>query len=1087
MRKLMKTITVLFIALCFLIPVANANTGNENKETDTENTMNSIDSVDLTKLNEKTISTQVKPDRCDYVFDTDETKPRTRAEGDLKFVDDTSTLSLSPDTTFQPLYWEQAQGTIQYAWGTKNKPITYTPVVENTGSGQVDTFSIMCVVTEAIFDPNEGEHGAWKINTVDPEAEIYNHTKNLGPLAGNTNTSTAGINTDFSWTPGSAGRVRILFMITAGVDPDTSNNGMVWWPYIMQVYNEVETGPEQNEWTDGNGWDTKQLTGQEDPNPAHHSAPTVWECGAVGVQYLEYPISFNNLKPAHAPFWGGVDVGKEEAFIGWSFSGPVGVSSWTMGFWNSTTNSWDDDMTGNQNIHEGWFSYGYGDPQADGYRLYGSRLDEHYATPNFKVRFTGANLWIDDLWVMSIENLGDPVPPEKIPPELKFDITTNDAFVDSGGKEHIVDQEFYPGNEYTWNFTIENTATTSTDPYYDHPIGATIKKVEFKNLTKPEGWDVTLQNIIKDIAPGESEPFTLTVKIPKDARATIYYETRSSWNPYIISFDATATPTTTTPAATPGLAFLEETIERETLVKEIIGIEVSVDEDNKTGIQGFKHEYTITIENTGNCNLTEDLEAEIAIEVTDDPPGLWSVNLDEEKLEIEYGESEEVTVSITSPINEKAGFFPSEITISIEEFDIEEIITLITGVDQVYGLELDFKDRNDNAHEVDPTQSHQLFKPITFEINNLGNGEDIAKFEVTAEDSEDDDWVDMEEDTITLEPVGGLHAEEDFVIEFNIPEDAAEGDHLFTVKAVSEKDESGDTETGEREITFTILRPDLTVSTMFDFEPEAPVLGEETLISARIFNNGTTTATSFSVYLYITEEGENEEFVGYQLVNILQKGQLMDLPPFEYIFEEFKEYTIRVEVDPENVNVTEIDETNNEAQTTIMVIAPDLEFKKEEVLIEAGLDTLILNEEGNFDLEKITSQTEYSITITVKNDGDSDASKVQVNLKIMYLDADQNEWKETEDNVTIDSIKAGKTGSATFTWIPGLWATQYSFELTVDPEDKIPESGENNNKWTPPELFVTPKKPVKKSPGFELIFLVISLVLVGAVLYRKRK
>jgi len=691
----------------------------------------------------------------------------------------------------------------------------------------------------------------------------------------------------------------------------------------------------------------------------------------------------------------------------------------------------------------------------------------------------------DDMEVFGIQNFtdrdGDGLPGVPDFPDIpytKLKIENADpANIKDSNNNDVIDLEGEPGSEIIFKFILTNIGT------------APISKITFESNELPDNWnnvDVEFipSSITTTLDPQTTEEVEVKVTIPEDSRASADFGANKEFNPYTMEFSATATGAGD---PSPDPATDMKTFKIESIVTEQPIIEVRAANDNLTAVQGATSEYSITIENTGNCNLTEDINAEVGITVGNKPLGLWLVNLDVRSLEIEYGESEEITVSITSPINEKAGYFASEIKMTIEDFDIEEIITLTTGVDQVYGLELDFKDRNDNTHEVDPTQSHHLFKPITFEINNLGNGVDIARFEVTAGDSKDDHWVHMEEDTITLEPVGGLHAEEDFVIEFNIPEDAVAGDHLFTVKAISEKDESGDTETGEREITFTILRPDLTVSTMFDFEPEAPVLGEETLISARIFNNGTTTATSFSVYLYITEEGENEEFVGYQLVNILQKGQLMDLPPFEYIFEEFKEYTIRVEVDPENVNVTEIDETNNEAQTTIMVIAPDLEFKKEEVLIEAGLDTLILNEEGNFDLEKITSQTEYSITITVKNDGDSDASKVQVNLKIMYLDADQNEWKETEDNVTIDSIKAGKTGSATFTWIPGLWATQYSFELTVDPEDKIPESGENNNKWTPPELFVTPKKPVKKSPGFELIFLVISLVLVGAVLYRKRK
>ena len=1086
MRKLTRTIAVLFIAACFLIPAASAVIGDTNEEKITgQNKPKEDESVTYI-----TTSEEMEDCRLPQLEAYRQNRARTRADHDLEFdLDATPKYTDLGDGFWQIMYMDN-QDNLAFYWGASGHIMTYSPVINNAGNVRIDTFTLRLVVTYAEWD-EANEY--W---TVEGQEELINTSRSIGPLEANTNTTTAGLDTRIAWKPLSGMRVRMGLRIEYGQDPDHGNDRLYYWPFIFTDFNTLETQAEQGKWDRGQGWSVENLAANDDANPEHHTAPTVLEASTTSTGYATYSMNFANTREDRFPFLNGGTEGKG-AFIGLLFSGSAAMSSWTFEIYNTTSQAWENELTGAQGISDGWYSYRSTDDDQNPtyYLLRTYTLNDDYMGNGAKFRAKGTNLYLDDYWISTIE-VGDaeavqPPDPDPMIPELKFELNAkeDDGFSDNNGNS-IIDQEWAPGNEYEWNFTIKNTASTSKDPFWDHALGATISKVEFKNLTKPEGWDVTLVDQTGlSLKPGQQKNVTMTVEIPEDARSTGYFLVDDNGkNPYIISFDATATPTVTDPAPVPGLAHVYDT-KVETIVPDHIGIKVTVDEDNKTGIQGAKHDYTITIENTGNCNLTEDINAEIAIEVTNDPPGLWSVNLDGETLEIDYDDSDEVTVSITSPINEKAGYFESEITITIEEFDIEEKIILTTGVDQVFGLELDFKDRNDNAHEVDPTQSHQLFKPITFEITNNGNGEDVARFEVTTENKEDEDWFEMEEDTITLEPVGGLHAEEDFVIEFNIPEDALEGDHIFTVKAVSDKDE--DTETGEREITFTILRPDLTVSAMFDLEPEEPILGEETLISARIFNNGTTTATSFSVYLYITVEGGNEELVGYQLVNILQKGQLMDLPPFEYVFDEFKEYTIRVEVDPkgvlENGNVTEMDETNNEAQKTIMVIAPDLEFKKEEVLIEAGLDTLILNEEGNFDLGKIKDQTEYTVTITVKNDGDSDASKVQVNLKIMYLDGDQYEMKEIEDNVTIDSIKAGKTGSATFTWIPLLWNTQYTFELTIDPEDKIPESSEKNNDWTPPELFVTPKKPKADGPGFELIFLVLAIALVGAVFYRKRK
>lgn len=129
----------------------------------------------------------------------------------------------------------------------------------------------------------------------------------------------------------------------------------------------------------------------------------------------------------------------------------------------------------------------------------------------------------------------------------------------------------------------------------------------------------------------------------------------------------------------------------------------------------------------------------------------------------------------------------------------------------------------------------------------------------------------------------------------------------------------------------------------------------------------------------------------------------------------------------------------------------------------------------------------YSITVTVTNEGDADATGVIVNLKMMYLDKDQNEHKEFEENVTIDSIKAGKTGTATFTWTPLLWNTEYSPEFTVDPEDNIPESSEKDNEWTPStgpgwQLNTGPEPKTDTRSGSALITGgIAAVVVIGAI------
>ena len=1073
MKKPMRTIVMFTIAVSFLMPclIAAAN--------DYENNDRQNEAETLLPYLGKSLAVNVKDQMSVQLVRADSqykwgkylffpgTGPflsaigaRTRNDRDIWLKDVERTINPGTPNTH----------------GTKDRTSTFTVSFQNNGSGGDVRIRFKAV-----------QHPLEEGDTLDNMPIEWKEEKNVASVGGGSEGTVT-----FEWTPQAASLYVLNFTAYERGDPDDGNNHLYWPGWVNQIGdtcdNEVASDFE-------NPSPVFHVTdGFNDPEPDHHSGQKVWahfneatHFYTSGNHTIDTPwIDLNDFNRQYSIWYSNL------------FSGSLGANDHhKMLLAYDNNQDWilkgDVDAAANPQISQDWFHFTSGEDYP------GMFINYMDVRTNVMFRLcVGENggavkgYMFDDLEVFGIQNFTDrdgdglagvPDFPEALYTELKIENADTANIKDSNNND-VIDLEGEPGGNICFNFILTNIGT------------APISEITFEVDELPEKWDnvdveFTPSSITTTLDPRTTKEVEVRVNIPEGSRASADFGENKEFNPYIIEFSATAMGSGD-PVPDPAKDI--ENLKIESLVTERPAIEVIAANDNLTAVQGATSEYSITIENTGNCNLTGNMNTEIVLEVRDDPPGLWSVNLHKEKLEIEYGESEEASISVTNPINEKAGYYRSEITISIEEFDIEEVITLITGVDQVYGLELDFKDRNDNAHEVDPAQSHQLFKPITFEINNLGNGEDVARFEVTAKEEEDEDWFDMEGNSITLEPVGGLHAEEDFVIEFTIPEDAVEGDHVFTVKAVSENDETGDTETGEREITFTILRPDLTVSTIFDLEPEEPVLGEETLISTRIFNNGTTTATSFSVYLYITEDGGEEELVGYQIVNILQKGQLMDLPSFEYVFDEFKEHTIRVEVDPkgvlENGNVTEMDETNNEARKTIMVIAPELEFKKEELVVEAGLDTLILNDEGNFILEKISEETEYSITITVKNDGDSDASKVQVNLKVMYLDGDRNEWKETEDNYTIESIKPGKTGTATFTWIPLLWNTQYSIELTVDPEDKIPESGEKNNDWAPPELFVTPKKSRENGriiPGFVLVFLLGAVVITGMLIYYRKR
>ncbi len=236
-----------------------------------------------------------RPDMIDRIVDPP-VRERTRgANGDL-MMDWDGMLQYADisDAPYQLLY-SDVQNNRDFMWGEKNTTITYHPIIKNDGNVQVNQFTLRLVVHEVYHKAGV----SWMIRR-----EFVNITKNIGPLPGNTNTSNEGLNTSLSWTPEYAGRVRITLMIEVAGDPDLTNNDAYFWPYIMEIHNEVETAAEKNRWTNGNGWSIVTLSANDDPEPGSHSAPTVWECGSSGVQYLEMAVDLSDCVENELPFFG---------------------------------------------------------------------------------------------------------------------------------------------------------------------------------------------------------------------------------------------------------------------------------------------------------------------------------------------------------------------------------------------------------------------------------------------------------------------------------------------------------------------------------------------------------------------------------------------------------------------------------------------------------------------------------------------------------------------------------------------------------------------------------------------------------------
>ena len=1085
MKQVLKTGIVFLIVLLFLLPSTIAI---ESGSTDSEKEIDQIPRSLEPKKTESIFKISTSHNEA-YLTYSPSKVTRTRADDDLAIDLESTPLFTDLSSAEWKLLYADNEDNIAYAWGVKNQQITYTPVIVNTGSTQINSFVLRLVVHEAIANPN-GE--GWILGE-----EIENIKISLGPLPAGTNSTQVQLDARLSWKPRFAGRIRVLIKTEHNNDPDTSNNIVAWWPYIMQVYNTVETLNEQDEWEVGNGWNPVQLEAHEDPNPDTHSAPTVWESDTLDVDYLILAIDLSNCKDGELPILGtDTSWGTRGIFLAWHFSSSAPLSTWAVECWNSTSQSWDNRIFDADNYQDGWYSMGFGNPDEDGYRFYGSFLDQHYCTKYFKIRFTGNNLYVDDPWVVSLEYLVPHPPPEPI---LSFDVDfhADDDYEDQNGNS-IKDQTFYPGNEYSWNFTLTNTAPTDKTGKGD-PFGATIETTTFAVKEKPDDWNIVFapSSISTEIAPGELINFTMTVDIPNDAKASAYYKQENNdWNPFFIEFGTTALPVNTDPGAIPPSLMRNTTVE--TLVHELPDIDVSVTSaTNISGKTGSEIEYIISVVNVGNCNNS------ITVRGIKPSGFVDSIDIDERDFDLEVGEEKSVAVTVYIPTLINAGSYPFEVTIETAEIEYEymsgetpiitKTVNLMATVEQDFGLLLDLKDDSHEQIEVDTAKAGSMVQLIDFEVANNGNGRDIAKFVVEANNNDDNDWYDLGgTDTVELGPVGG-DDKKDFSIEFKVPEDAPHGEHMFTVKATSQNDSNVEKASVEKNITFTVLRPDLEVSADIDLNPASPLKGEATLISVKVYNNGTTSASDFSVNLYI-----DDELVDFRPVNGLAKGENTDLTPFEYVFEVNKEYDIKVLVNPmdgikDKGNVTEIDELNNEVTRTVEVIAPELQFDSE-LVVNTG-DGVEIEPQGEDRYDVMKDET-YKFGVTVMNKGKADAKAVRVNLKVFYRDPMDDEIQVYEKNITLPSISAGGSKAAEFTWVPELFGTDYYITFSVDPENKISEENENNNLFDPEENFRSEPEPVEVPDEMKvttIIGVIVAVVIIGAivavlvVMFRRKK
>lgn len=217
------------------------------------------------------------------------------------------------------------------------------------------------------------------------------------------------------------------------------------------------------------------------------------------------------------------------------------------------------------------------------------------------------------------------------------------------------------------------------------------------------------------------------------------------------------------------------------------------------------------------------------------------------------------------------------------------------------------------------------------------------------------------------------------------------------------------------------------------FEPAEPKDGDEVTVKVTIHNFGETTASGFTVELWV-----DDEQVGVETGITVSANGKKDITFTWDSKDRSGNHTFKIVVDSQN-DIDEYDETNNMAEKTLYVkTKPDLTLTSKDIILSD---------------ESPTVGEEITISVKVWNLGETPAGNFSVDLIV-------NEVRQHTEMVA-DTIDAGSYYPVSFTWTPGDDGA-IKIAVRVDAFNKIEEHNENNNEANrtvtvnpKPDLWIT--------------------------------
>ena len=228
--------------------------------------------------------------------------------------------------------------------------------------------------------------------------------------------------------------------------------------------------------------------------------------------------------------------------------------------------------------------------------------------------------------------------------------------------------------------------------------------------------------------------------------------------------------------------------------------------------------------------------------------------------------------------------------------------------------------------------------------------------------------------------------------------------------------------------------PDVIVTEAnIEFDPENPVEGKETTISATIMNRGNANAKGFVVRFMDVTERVPQPIGGPQRIDLLGANDSTSVAVTYDTSGKVGERKIRVVADPENA-VKELDEENNRAEKTLNV-------RPSSGASEDAANLVVLASNIRFFPAVPKPGDPITITAVVRNQGGETVQNVLVRFEDVT-----DETPTLIGNFTITNpIQPGARELAVMTYDTANLEGNRTIRVTADPDDAIAETDESDN------------------------------------------